>query len=235
MKARSRAASSSTRASSTSTSRPIKSIRGAGTWADSVGVGSLLPGADLVLPSLWEADAGTREVEWGVQRADGKFEFTAEMARCWQWKDELPERGLAPAAGARDARRPGRPRRGDTPHGRRDRALQVRLIDGAREDSREPGVEFDALGQQHRVAVAEPRERVCDDPDSLSEVERRDLAAPRLEERVAKPGVGRIPRRHLDDLLEDAEGDDEREERVRDRRVAPVEDAQGVAVGVDVA
>jgi hypothetical protein len=58
-------------------------------------VGSLLPGADLVLPSLWEAVAGSREVEWGVQRADGKFEFTPEMARCWQWKDELPERGLA--------------------------------------------------------------------------------------------------------------------------------------------
>ena len=60
-----------------------------------MGVGSLLPGADLVLPSLWEGVAGTREVNWGVQRADGKFEFSPEMARCWQWKDELPERGLA--------------------------------------------------------------------------------------------------------------------------------------------
>jgi hypothetical protein len=95
MKARSRAASSSTRASSTSTSRRIKTIRGAGAWADRVGVGSLLPGADLVLPSLWEAVAGTREVEWGIEREDGKFMFTPEMARCWRWKDELPERGLA--------------------------------------------------------------------------------------------------------------------------------------------
>lgn len=34
-------------------------------------------------------------MEWGVRRADGKLEFTPEMARCWQWKDELPERGLA--------------------------------------------------------------------------------------------------------------------------------------------
>jgi len=48
-----------------------------------------------VLPSLWEAVAGTREVEWGTEREDGKFTFTPEMARCWQWKDELPERGLA--------------------------------------------------------------------------------------------------------------------------------------------
>jgi hypothetical protein len=48
-----------------------------------------------VLPSLWEAVAGTREVEWGIEREDGKFTFTPEMARCWQWKDELPTRGLA--------------------------------------------------------------------------------------------------------------------------------------------
>jgi hypothetical protein len=48
-----------------------------------------------VLPSLWEAVAGTREVEWGIEREDGKFTFTPEMARCWQWKDQLPERGLA--------------------------------------------------------------------------------------------------------------------------------------------
>jgi hypothetical protein len=47
-----------------------------------------------VLPSLWERVAGTRAVEWGVQREDGKFEFTPEMARCWHWKDELPARRL---------------------------------------------------------------------------------------------------------------------------------------------
>ena len=35
-------------------------------------------------------------------------------------------------------------------------------------------------------------------------------------------------------LLEEAEGDDERDERVRDRRVAPVEDAQPLALRVDV-
>ena len=58
-------------------------------------MGSLLPGADLVLPSLWEAVAGTRDVEWGIECDDGKFTFTPEMARCWRWKDELPERRLA--------------------------------------------------------------------------------------------------------------------------------------------
>jgi Winged helix DNA-binding domain len=48
-----------------------------------------------VLPSVWEAVAGTRAVEWGVERPDGKLEFTPEMARCWRWKDELPDRRLA--------------------------------------------------------------------------------------------------------------------------------------------
>ena len=49
-----------------------------------------------MLPSLWEAIAGTREVTWGERReSDGKHEFTPSMSRCWQWKDELPDKGLA--------------------------------------------------------------------------------------------------------------------------------------------
>jgi hypothetical protein len=73
----------------------MKTVRTAAKWLDGVGVAALLPGADLVLPSLWEAITGTRAVEWGVQREDGKFEFTPQMACCWQWKDELPAKGLA--------------------------------------------------------------------------------------------------------------------------------------------
>jgi hypothetical protein len=73
----------------------MKTVRAAASWVDRVGVAALLPGADLVLPSLWEALTGTRAVEWGVQREDGKFEFTPEMARCWRWKDELPAKRLA--------------------------------------------------------------------------------------------------------------------------------------------
>ena len=86
--------SSSTSRSSTSTPNlnrqgPIRSIRGAAAWLDRVGVAALLPGAELVLPSLWEAVSGTREVEWAVRRDDGRLEFTPEMSRCWQWKDDL--------------------------------------------------------------------------------------------------------------------------------------------------
>jgi hypothetical protein len=50
-----------------------------------------------VLPSLWEAVAGTIEVTWSIRDEEtGKFSsFTPEMDKVWRWKDELPERGLA--------------------------------------------------------------------------------------------------------------------------------------------
>jgi hypothetical protein len=54
-----------------------------------------LPGAELVLPSLWEAVAGRREVDWAERDEHGRHVFTPEMARCWAWKDELPARSLA--------------------------------------------------------------------------------------------------------------------------------------------
>jgi hypothetical protein len=95
MKARSRAASSSTRRRSTSTPPRIKSIRGAGAWIDRVGLAALLPGSDLALPSLWEAISGSREVDWATVDETGRHVFTPEMAKCWAWKDELPERELA--------------------------------------------------------------------------------------------------------------------------------------------
>lgn len=73
----------------------VRSIRGAANWLDRVGIAALLPGAELVLPSLWEAIAGTREVTWATERPEGKLTFTAEMDLCWRWKDELPARGRA--------------------------------------------------------------------------------------------------------------------------------------------
>jgi len=73
----------------------MKTIRGAAAWLDRVGLAALLPGPETVLPTLWEAVAGTREVEWAVRRGDGKLEFTPEMARCWEWKDTLPAHGHA--------------------------------------------------------------------------------------------------------------------------------------------
>jgi hypothetical protein len=34
-------------------------------------------------------------VTWGVEKPEGGFEFTPEMARVWAWKDELPAQRLA--------------------------------------------------------------------------------------------------------------------------------------------
>ena len=47
-------------------------------------------------PSLWEAVSGRLDVDWAIRDEAGRYvSFTPEMERCWRWKDELPERGLA--------------------------------------------------------------------------------------------------------------------------------------------
>ena len=49
-----------------------------------------------MLPSLWEAVSGRLDVDWAIRDDEGRYvSFTPEMERCWRWKDELPERGLA--------------------------------------------------------------------------------------------------------------------------------------------
>jgi hypothetical protein len=74
---------------------PVKTIRGAAAWVDRVGLAALFPGADLVLPSLWQAVSGRLELEWAKRAEDGSFlSFTPEMDKVWRWKDELPERRL---------------------------------------------------------------------------------------------------------------------------------------------
>jgi hypothetical protein len=62
-----------------------------------VGIAALFPGSDLVLPSLWEAIAGSRDVDWAIRdEATGKYvSFTPAMDKCWRWKDELPAKRLA--------------------------------------------------------------------------------------------------------------------------------------------
>jgi DNA-binding transcriptional ArsR family regulator len=48
-----------------------------------------------VLPSLWEAVAGTPEITWSTRDEAGRFlDFSPEFGRVWRWKDELPERRL---------------------------------------------------------------------------------------------------------------------------------------------
>jgi Winged helix DNA-binding domain len=55
----------------------------------------IFPSEDLVLPSLWEAVAGTTEITWSTRDEDGRFlDLSPEFGRVWRWKDELPERRL---------------------------------------------------------------------------------------------------------------------------------------------
>lgn len=55
----------------------------------------IFPSDDLVLPSLWEAVAGTPEITWSSRDDEGRFlDFSPEFGRIWRWKDELPERRL---------------------------------------------------------------------------------------------------------------------------------------------
>ena len=55
----------------------------------------IFPSDDLVLPSLWEAVAGTPEITWSSRDDEGRFlDFSPEFGRVWRWKDELPERRL---------------------------------------------------------------------------------------------------------------------------------------------
>src|SRR5919198_2495560 len=61
-----------------------------------------------------------------------------------------------------------------------------------------------------------------------------EAVTPGLQIRVAQPREPRVGRRQLVELFEEAERDDERCEGVRDRRVAPVEQAQPRALRVEV-
>ena len=74
----------------------IRSVEQAAAFVERVGVALAFPKADLVLPSLWEAIAGTSVVSWSIRDERGTFvSFTPEFDAVWRWKDELPERRLA--------------------------------------------------------------------------------------------------------------------------------------------
>jgi chromosome segregation and condensation protein ScpB len=61
---------------------------------DRVGLATLFPIDDLVLPSLWEAVAGTPEITWSSWDEGRFLDFSPEFGRVLGWKDELPERRL---------------------------------------------------------------------------------------------------------------------------------------------
>jgi hypothetical protein len=74
----------------------VSTLDEASAWLAKAGVALLFPKPDYVLPSLWEAVAGRTELDWAIRDEQEKFvSFTPEMAKVWQWKDELPRRRLA--------------------------------------------------------------------------------------------------------------------------------------------
>jgi hypothetical protein len=74
----------------------LRSLEQAAAWIEEVGVALLFPNGDYVLPSLWEAVAGSPEVDWSIRDDEGRYvAFTPSMRKVWSWKDELPAQRLA--------------------------------------------------------------------------------------------------------------------------------------------
>lgn len=91
----------------------------------------------------------------------------------------------------------------------------------------EPFIESWSIRGWQRVPLMEPCDRMREAADPKREVERRTMTwPPRLQVGVTEPRepgiVGREPV-HLD---EESEGLEQRDERVADRRIAPVEHAE---------
>ena len=64
----------------------IRTLDQAAAWLDRVGFALLFPSRGIALPSLWEAQG--RKVIKGPT-------WDADMARLWEWKDQLPRRRRA--------------------------------------------------------------------------------------------------------------------------------------------
>src|SRR5438270_2926545 len=95
----------------------------------------------------------------------------------------------------------------------------------------EPLVELRPRSFWQIIALSSPGKCVGKPPGDHGERECvRKAASPRLQICVAQPREPRVARRQLVELLEEAEGDDERRKRVRDRRIAPVEHPQPLAL-----
>jgi hypothetical protein len=76
--------------------RRARSVEDAAAFIADVGISTVFPVADLVLPSLWEAVAGPGPLDWAIRDENGSFvSFTPEFDAMWRWKDELAEAGLA--------------------------------------------------------------------------------------------------------------------------------------------
>jgi hypothetical protein len=71
----------------------VRTLDGATTWVNRVGLALLFPKANVVLPSLWEQVNGSPERTWSVRDENGRFlDWTDEMGITWGLKNDLPGR-----------------------------------------------------------------------------------------------------------------------------------------------
>lgn len=73
----------------------IRSLRAAAAFVDRVGIAVLFPADASVLPSLWQAVTGTRELTVFTTDERGKNVLTPELDRVWALQSRLAETRLA--------------------------------------------------------------------------------------------------------------------------------------------
>jgi hypothetical protein len=75
--------------------RLVRSPRGAAAFVNRAGIALAFPSDELVLPSLWEAAVGDREVDVFVVDERGKRVLTPELRLVWTLKNRLAEERTA--------------------------------------------------------------------------------------------------------------------------------------------
>src|SRR5438132_11681324 len=92
-------------------------------------------------------------------------------------------------------------------------------------DHREPPVELRPLRWRQRGTLRQPRDRMGKTAEAKRQIEGLPpIAAPRLEIRVTQPREPRIVRGETVLLGKEPGRDEQREVRMRDRRVSPIKD-----------
>jgi biotin operon repressor len=73
----------------------LRSLHAAASFVDRVGLALVFPGAALILPSLWEATTGSREVDVFRHDERGRRVLTPELEHVWSLHTGLSEERLA--------------------------------------------------------------------------------------------------------------------------------------------
>src|ERR687887_2262122 len=109
------------------------------------------------------------------------------------------------------------------------------LSEGAAQDDREPPVELRTFLLGEMVALTHPGDHMRDGPHPDRQLEGLgETVTPRFQVCITQPGEPRVTRPQLIEFLEEAERHDQGRERMRDRRVSPVEEPEPLVLDVEV-